>query len=122
MPTVKAAYSGGRDPKPPVGTLSEVPAHLMQNQQQRRDRDHGQRCGDEDGARGPYDVDVVLAGDDKHVGRDRECRAQQCRCGPERLHVEEKGGRQEEGCGVEHELHERHIGDLGHAAGNLAAG
>ena len=57
----------------------------MEDEQQHRDGDDGHRRRDEDGARGTDDVDVVLAGDDKHVGRDRECCAEQGRCCPERL-------------------------------------
>src|SRR5829696_5718716 len=62
----------------PTWTLVRISA-LMQDQQQCRDGDHGDRRGDQDGARGTGDVDVVLAGDDKDVGGDGEgCAEQGC--------------------------------------------
>src|SRR5918999_409965 len=86
----------------------------MQNQQQCRDGDHG-------GARGTGDVDVVLAGDDKDVGGDGECCAEEGCGNPEGVDAEDQGGREKEGGRVECELHERHVGDLGRAACDLAS-
>src|SRR5215213_11562768 len=62
---------------------------LMEDQQQRRDGDHRDCCGDEDSAGGTHHVDVVLSGHDKHVGRDRERCAEESGGGPEGIDAEE---------------------------------
>src|SRR5215210_6504294 len=94
---------------------------LIEDQQQCRDGDQGDRRRDEDGAGGTGDVDVVLAGDDKYVCRDRERSAEQPRGCPEWIDVEEKAGRKIEGRRVDRELHEGHVGDLGRPACDLAS-
>src|SRR5215218_7113295 len=99
----------------PTWTLVRFCA-LLEDQQQRRDGDHGDRCGAQYGARGTGDVDVVLAGDDKDVGGDGEGCAEQGCGSPERVDLEDDGGREKESSRVEYELHERHIGDFGCAA------
>src|SRR5918995_461612 len=89
-----AIHGGG------VSRTARTTSRLLEDKQQRRDGDHGDRRGDQDRAGGTGDVDVVLAGDDKDVRGDRERRAEQGCSGPEGVDGEDHGGRKKEGRGV----------------------